>query len=531
MTGTYQSLWASFTAEAEIGDRWLGVLDAFDDGDETPAPGDGTFPGLEGAQAATLDALPDEIARRLADEVDPGQAAMFARRFQAVVALLDRLSATRPEARLLRSGLVTRADGILHAPPPLALRIRSLVDFYYSNAAVLHHQERLASAGQTPRPLAALMEAAPWQKVSPGLFHRRIAGDGPQGPVHVNALRFDPRRFTFRTMDLLEQGRSKEPFGEVARDAGAIAAISGGFFLYSEHDIEPPCQRYDPVGMLVSAGAVRWPPVFRRGAFLQDARGHCHIREVSLAGTVIRGAADLLVAAVNPRIRRVEAPTAFTRVWSTTVLHPGPSLTFYRGTVTSRGDGGAHPIPLNGFVLCLPDRPEWRGLADAFPVGSEVTYLLPDHGGAAPIRDAVAAGPVLVRGGHRVLDLEGEDFVPGVPPATFSGDETSDRNLLPRLAAGLTANHDVVFAAVDGRNFGAALGMTLRDTARLMVALGCVDAVNLDGGSSKRMVLQGQVLDLATTEVVGQDAPQDEQPTRPVHTGLFVFDESMDNGS
>ncbi len=526
MTKTYQTLWSEYAAKAELEDRWLGILDAFDDGDAPVAPGDGSFAGLEAAQEGRLADLPGEIARCLADEVDGDQAAMFSRRFHAVASLLLRQREVHPAARLLQSGLTARADGLLAAPAPRALRIRSLVDFYYTAAAVLHHGARLSAAGQTPRSVRALIEDAPWTKVSKGLFRRHIVGDGPQGPLHINALRFDRARFSFRVRDLATAGTSREPFGEVTREAGAIAGVSGGFFLYSEHDITPPCSRYDPVGMLITDGDVIWPPFFRRGAFLQDARGHCHIREIGLAGTTIHGPADLLVAAVNPRIRQLEGPTAFTRAWGPEVLHPGPSLTLYGRKVTAVGAEGTHPIPLNGCVLCLPDRPEWRGLTAMFPVGTAVTYRLPDHGGKPAIQDGVAGGPVLVRDGHRVLDLEAEDFIPGVPPATFSGDETFDRNLLPRLAVGRTANHEVVFAAVDGRNFTRALGLTLRDTAKVMVALGCMDAVNLDGGSSKRMALQGEVLDLPTTEVVGDEAePEGEPPLRPVHTGIFVFQE------
>ncbi len=525
MTKTYQELWSNFAATAGLEDRWLGILDAFDDDGDGAAPGDGTFQGLEAAQVEPLAALPAALQRSLADEVDADQAAMFSRRFQAVAELLSRQSGAHPEARLLRSGLAARAAGILDAAAPRALRVRSLADFYYSAAAVLHHRERLASTGASPRPLRELVEAAPWRKVAPGLFHRRIVGDGPQGPVHVNALRFDRARFSFRTHDLLTAGRAHEPFGDVANDLGAIAAVSGGFFLYSEHDIEPPCSRFDPVGMLISDGSVVWPPIFHRGAFVQDAKGHCFVREVGFAGTTIQGPVDLLVAALNPRIRRVEAPTAFTRVWDREIQHPGPAVTFYGRKVTHTAAQGPHPVPLNGFVLCLPDRPEWRGLLDMFPVGTEVTYRLPDHGGKPPLRDGIAGGPVLVRDGHRVLDLEREDFIPGVPPATFSGDETFDRNLLPRLAAGRTEKHEVVFAAADGRNFGQALGLTLRDTAKLMLRLGCKDAVNLDGGSSKRMALQGEVLDLPTTEVVNGDEAKEETRVRPVHTGIFAFAE------
>jgi hypothetical protein len=121
------------------------------------------------------------------------------------------------------------------------------------------------------------------------------------------------------------------------------------------------------------------------------------------------------------------------------------------------------------------------------------------------------------------LDLAGEGFVHGAPPITFSEDETFDHNLLPRLAAGRTADGATVFAAIDGRNFARALGMTLRQTAALLRELGCTTAVNLDGGSSKRMVVRGRAVDLATTEVVSGGAPSAEAPVRPVFSALLLF--------
>ena len=49
-----------------------------------------------------------------------------------------------------------------------------------------------------------------------------------------------------------------------------------------------------------------------------------------------------------------------------------------------------------------------------------------------------------------------------------------------------------------------ALGMTLGGVGRLLRALGCHVATNLDGGSSKRMVVEGRALDLASTEIVSR---------------------------
>ena len=524
MAPTTSEIWSKFAKEEGLDGACLDALDAFSDADTTEqqtAPGDSDFAALEAVQAAHADDLPVAVTEALTREVDGDQAAMFVRRLAAVLALLSRLAADHPTGRLLRSGLLVRAWGLLDQGPPLALRIRALVDFYYSHAAVLHHQARIRTDG-TARSIDALIANSPWRKVTPGLFHRRIAGDGPRGPLHVNALRFDRTRFTFRVVDLGVRDHEQVAFAAVAARSRAIAAVSGGFFLYSEPDIEAPAARFDPVGLLISDGVVLQPPVFRRGAFVQDVKGHCHIREIGLAGVTVLGPKAIVIGRVNPRIRRVEIPSAFTRaIGGPDVHHPGPSLTFSARRVTAVSHGGVHRIPLNGFVLCLPDRAEWRGLIADFPPGTEVAWRLPEIPRAAPLRDAIAAGPVLIRDGRRSIDLDREEFIPGVPPGTFSGDETRDRNLLPRLAVGLTPTHQVVFAAVDGRNFGQALGMTLKDTARLMRSLGCDQALNLDGGSSKRMLLQGRALDLPTTEIVGER--EEEQPLRPVHTGVLVL--------
>jgi hypothetical protein len=179
---------------------------------------------------------------------------------------------------------------------------------------------------------------------------------------------------------------------------------------------------------------------------------------------------------------------------------------------------GALPIPLAGLVLALPaakaSRPGW------IP-GARVGWRLPPEPSGASLRDAMAGGPMLLKGGRATLDLHCEDFVGTAPPATFSQDETFDQNLLPRLAAGLDAAGRLLLCAVDGRNFARAPGLTLGSTARLLQALGCETAMNLDGGSSKRMVLGGRVLDLPTTELLADGEPGDA-PVRPVHTALLL---------
>ncbi len=60
----------------------------------------------------------------------------------------------------------------------------------------------------------------------------------------------------------------------------------------------------------------------------------------------------------------------------------------------------------------------------------------------------------------------------------------------PRTAVGIKPDGSVVFIVVDGRQSDESAGITINDLADTMRALGCVDAVSLDGGSSSTMISQ-----------------------------------------
>ena len=63
----------------------------------------------------------------------------------------------------------------------------------------------------------------------------------------------------------------------------------------------------------------------------------------------------------------------------------------------------------------------------------------------------------------------------------------------PRTAIGYTADNNLVLVAVDGRE-GSSIGMTLNELARFMQSIGCVGAINLDGGGSTVMYVNGSVV-------------------------------------
>jgi hypothetical protein len=64
----------------------------------------------------------------------------------------------------------------------------------------------------------------------------------------------------------------------------------------------------------------------------------------------------------------------------------------------------------------------------------------------------------------------------------------------PRSGIGVTADGKVLLVVVDGRRAGWSVGMNLTEFAQLFQFLGATSAMNLDGGGSSVMVVQGKVV-------------------------------------
>lgn len=61
--------------------------------------------------------------------------------------------------------------------------------------------------------------------------------------------------------------------------------------------------------------------------------------------------------------------------------------------------------------------------------------------------------------------------------------------LHPRTAAGVTAEGHVLWMIVDGRQEGVSEGMSTPEVADVLISLGAVDAINLDGGGSTTLAI------------------------------------------
>jgi Phosphodiester glycosidase len=98
------------------------------------------------------------------------------------------------------------------------------------------------------------------------------------------------------------------------------------------------------------------------------------------------------------------------------------------------------------------------------------------------VQTAVGGGPVLIQD-SKINITNNEELM-------FAG--KAKDNLEPRTAMGYTVDGKLIILVVQGRFKGIAEGLSLPQMAQLFADLGCVEAVNLDGGGSSCMLVNGK---------------------------------------
>tara|TARA_Y100000768_G_scaffold95990_1_gene69865 strand:+ start:834 stop:1766 length:933 start_codon:yes stop_codon:yes gene_type:complete len=98
------------------------------------------------------------------------------------------------------------------------------------------------------------------------------------------------------------------------------------------------------------------------------------------------------------------------------------------------------------------------------------------------VKEAIHAGPVLIRNGKINLSTEQEVFF-----------NTPVDGVQPRSAIGYKKNGDIIMMVVDGRQVDSR-GVYLKELAMLMSQFDCEEALNLDGGGSSALVINGNLV-------------------------------------
>jgi len=194
----------------------------------------------------------------------------------------------------------------------------------------------------------------------------------------------------------------------------------------------------------------------------------------------------------------------------TTLTTPdGVEVIVRRNKITVTRDGeGSSAIPSDGFVIsaCGSAR-EWV-LAN-LRAGSFVRLNSKLELVESEMTDSwkrasfiVGGGPQLIKGGRVAITFEAEKVAPKF---------VSERH--PRTAIARLRNGRMLVATVDGRQPGVSAGMSLPELADLLLEFGASEAINLDGGGSTTMVVNGQLV----------NKPSDQTGERPVSDAILVL--------
>jgi exopolysaccharide biosynthesis protein len=98
------------------------------------------------------------------------------------------------------------------------------------------------------------------------------------------------------------------------------------------------------------------------------------------------------------------------------------------------------------------------------------------------MKTAVGGGPVLLQNGEIKITNEEE--------LKFTGKAIDDKH--PRTAMGYTDDNRLIILVIQGRFPGIAEGASLKQEAQILKHLGCREALNLDGGGSSCMLINGK---------------------------------------
>jgi len=336
------------------------------------------------------------------------------------------------------------------------------------------------------------------------MVHRRgdfSAEGADRWTIHV--LELDPRRVRLELAVAMDEISGAETTSSIAARRGALAAVNGGYFRMSG------LYRGEPTGLLVLGGKILSEPNIGRSVIaVSNAGGTIRIasaRTAFSAEVVVDGAASRPISGFNRPRGQDELVVFLPEFHRTTLTAPdGLEAVVEGGRVVSVRDGeGSAAIPEDGFVLSASGTARDWALGHLKPGTSVeiITTLIADPPFPFEPEFILGAGPHLIRHARAVT---------GEPEVFPEGFHTQRH---PRTAIGTKADGTVVLVTVDGRRPEASVGMSIPELAALMAGLGCIEAVNLDGGGSTTMVVRDKVV----------NSPSDAAGERPVSDALLVF--------
>ncbi len=306
--------------------------------------------------------------------------------------------------------------------------------------------------------------------VDRGIKHIKLTKYYDGKPVKINVVEVDTKlakKYEITPALASDTLQSREQIGKIARENNSIVALNGTFF-------KP--QTGVPLGTLMINEKMYTGPIYDRVAMGIFDNGF-DIARVKLNATLKSEYKTLKVDNINqPRILATYV-LVYTSNWGVSAPPTpkyGLQLAVERDRIIKKTTGSLE-IPRDGYVIVGP-----ASLLSEFGIGEKVSLDISTNPEWEGVKHIISGGPYLVKENEVFVDMTAEKL------GSIGGKN-------PRSAIGYTAENNLILVAVDGRE-GCSVGMTLMQLARFMKSIGCVQAMNLDGGGSTVMYVNGNVV-------------------------------------
>lgn len=306
--------------------------------------------------------------------------------------------------------------------------------------------------------------------VADGVKHIQMIRYFNGKPVRLNIIevnKFAASEYEIKPAVAANTLNNKRSLRNIAQNTNSIAAINGGFF-------KP--QTGVPLGTLMIDEKLYTGPIYNRVALGIFDDGFA-VDKVEFTGKITGNGKEIKIDNINQPRMLSSYILIYTRDWGKFA----PASPQYGVQLRVEGNritkASANPlsIPENGYVIVGP-KSKLSALFGAKTVKTEIS-LNPEW---KNVRHIISGGPYLVKDGEVYVDMTAQKL-----------QSIGGRN--PRTAIGYTKDNDMIMLVADGRE-GHSVGLTLMELADFMQSLGCVNAINLDGGGSTVMYVNGSIV-------------------------------------
>lgn len=306
--------------------------------------------------------------------------------------------------------------------------------------------------------------------VSLGIKHIRMTKVYNGKPVKINVVEVNRRLnpdLKITPVLASENLNSKSGISKIAMKNNSIIAINGTFF-------KP--QTGVPLGTLMINKEIQTGPIYDRVA-LGIFDNYFDTARVQLNANLITKKETIKIDNINQPRMLSTFMLMYTPKWgqkSAPTPKYGKQIAISNNEIIEIADTSLL-IPQDGYVISGP-----ADKLKNLKVGDKVKVNVSTIPEWENVNHIISGGPYLMKMGEVFIDVK-EEKLPSI----------TGRN--PRTAVGYTTDNNLVLVTVDGRE-QASVGMSLRELALFMKSIGCYEAINLDGGGSSVLYINGHIM-------------------------------------